>query len=102
MDQLWYVLATHSYSAIKENELLINGITWVYLKGLMLSERSDALDGSMYVTFSKDKAVARENRAVLGSIGLRGDSDFKGTAQRNFLVMPLLRVLLWTHRSIHV
>ena len=66
------------------------------------SGRGDALDGSVYMIFSKDKTVVRENRGVLASKGWSGDSDFKGTAQRNFLVMPLLCVLHWTHRSIHV
>ena len=35
--------------------------------------RGGALDGSVYMIFSKDKAMVRENRAVLASKGRSGD-----------------------------
>lgn len=53
------------------------------------------------MTFSKDKAVGMENRSVFSSIGLRGESDHKGIAQRSFLgdatvVCPALDTQIYT------
>lgn len=42
------------YSAIKRNERLVCAVTWVDLKGIMLSEKKNAnLCGSIYITFPK-------------------------------------------------
>ena len=53
------------------------------------------------MTFSKDKAVVMENRSVFASLGLRGESDYKGIAQRSFLgdatvVCPALDTQIYT------
>ena len=41
------------YSAIKRNEHLMCAVTWVALKGIMLSEKKANLCDSIYITFPK-------------------------------------------------
>lgn len=38
--KLWYIHTMDYYSAVKRNEVLTHATTWMYLKNITLSERS--------------------------------------------------------------
>ena len=40
---MWYIHTTECYLAVKRNELLIPATTWINLKNIMLSKRSQAI-----------------------------------------------------------
>ena len=46
--KLLYVHTTEYYSAIKRNELLIHATAWINLKIIMLSERSQTKEYTLY------------------------------------------------------
>lgn len=111
MDKVWSVHTTEYHSAVKENQLLINAMTGVYLRGMRLSEKKpvsegDTGGGSVYVTFFKVKAGVLEDRAVFASLGLRRESDSKEMAQRSFLgditvVCPTLNTHRYMCQKLH-
>lgn len=53
--KLWYVCTMEYYLAIKWNKLLIHIRAWMYIKGIMLSERYQAKekDDSIDMNFEK-------------------------------------------------
>lgn len=71
MDRLWYIMTESTGE--KRNRLLTHAITWINLKGIMLSKRNLISKGykvydCLHKTFLKDKTIVIENKSVLDRI----------------------------------
>ena len=67
---VWYVYTTESHSAIKKNELLIHATTWMHLKGISWSERSQSQKMTYHEVpdiwhSQRDKTIMIENSWVI-------------------------------------
>ena len=52
ISKLWYSHTIEYYAAINRNELLTHATTWLNLKGVVLSERSQSQEATYYMILS--------------------------------------------------
>ena len=72
--QMWYIHIIEHYSAIKRNEVLIHGTTWMKLENIMLRERSQTQKGhvlwdSIYTKCSEQATPQRKKVDKLSTGG---------------------------------
>lgn len=64
-NKLWYVHPTEYYLAVKRNELPSHTKTWVNLKCIFLSGRSQPEKATYHMMLWKGKTIEMENRSVV-------------------------------------
>ena len=57
MDKVWSVSTVEYYSAIKRNEALMHATTWMNLKQIMLSARSQSQEATYCMTLLYEMSI---------------------------------------------